>query len=169
MHPTQEPIADTTFTLPRGGEDLSFTPAGTLWSGSESGSDYFQKRPNPWPSVFPFIYEISSETLFGDIELGTGVDERQSPATRPRTIELNGFPNPFNNNLEVVFNLPAATRVTLQVFDLYGREVVTLLQGPVTAGSHHVKWQAHGMATGLYFLSLDSSLGRTFKSVALIK
>jgi hypothetical protein len=56
-----------------------------------------------------------------------------------------------------MYHLPAAGRVTLKVFDLLGREIATLVDGPVQAGSHSVTWNPGSCGSGVYFARLSAS------------
>jgi hypothetical protein len=67
------------------------------------------------------------------------------------------YPNPFNPSTVIGYHLPAGARVTLKVFDLLGREIATLVDGPVPAGSHSVTWNAASCASGMYFARLSAS------------
>jgi N-acetylmuramoyl-L-alanine amidase len=67
------------------------------------------------------------------------------------------FPNPFNPSTVIGYHLPADARVTLKVFDLLGREIATLVDGTVQAGSHAVTWNAGSLGSGVYFARLSAS------------
>jgi len=78
----------------------------------------------------------------------------------PTVLALNGnYPNPFNPLTKISFDLPRATEVRLEVFDIRGRKVSTLVQEPLTAGRHAVVWNGtdqtgRQMASGTYFYRL---------------
>ncbi len=80
-------------------------------------------------------------------------------------------PNPFNPRTTIHFDLPRAGAVVLQVFDMRGRMVVTLVDGDLPAGRHSVVWQGDDSsgrraATGVYALRLqDGQEIRTVKAV----
>ena len=46
--------------------------------------------------------------------------------------------------------------MSLRVFDLRGRLVETLVDGPLPAGPHEVAWDAHGVPAGVYFVQLSN-------------
>ena len=66
------------------------------------------------------------------------------------------YPNPFNPETTIEYHLPGQTRVTIKVFDLLGREVSTLVDGVKGPGYESVKFDAHGLASGLYFYRLQA-------------
>jgi hypothetical protein len=66
------------------------------------------------------------------------------------------------------FDLPAASRISLQVFNVLGQRVVTLADGVLPAGSHQVHFNAAAYASGVYFYRIESSpvVGRGTAEVA---
>jgi hypothetical protein len=89
------------------------------------------------------------------------------------SLEQN-YPNPFNPNTVISFSLAAESRVTLKVFDLLGQEVVTLVNGDYTQGSHKIEFNGSKLNSGVYFYKLEanSKNGQVFtdnKKMILIK
>lgn len=66
------------------------------------------------------------------------------------------WPNPFNPSVALRFALPEAGRVRLDIFDLQGRRLETLLDGHHDSGRHEVRWDAEGRASGVYFARLQA-------------
>ena len=66
------------------------------------------------------------------------------------------FPNPFNPATTINFDLPAAGEVRIAVYDLLGREIAVLVQEKKPAGSHSVRFDGAGFASGVYFYRLDA-------------
>lgn len=64
------------------------------------------------------------------------------------------YPNPFNPSTEIEFSLNRSGNVSLDVFNLRGERVARLLDGPRTAGTHQVTWNAESFASGIYFARL---------------
>ena len=82
---------------------------------------------------------------------------------------LQNYPNPFNPSTAIRFQVPARGHVTLRVFDVVGHEVATLLDEDVPSGSHVVRFDASGLASGVYFYRLQSGASVATKSMHLIK
>ena len=73
-------------------------------------------------------------------------------------LELRSIsPNPFNPATEVKFSLAEAGPVRVEVFDVRGRLVSTLVDRDLAAGDHRVTWQAEGNPSGLYLVRLTSA------------
>ncbi len=66
------------------------------------------------------------------------------------------YPNPFNPTTTIQFTLPEASMVTLKLFDILGREVVTLVDKEMTTGSHKVLFDAKNFASGVYFYRIQA-------------
>jgi agmatine/peptidylarginine deiminase len=65
-------------------------------------------------------------------------------------------PNPFNPKTTLEFRVGRQESVRLDVFDVLGRRVATLVDGPVAPGSHSVNFDASGVSSGVYFYRLTA-------------
>ena len=78
-------------------------------------------------------------------------------------------PNPFRTHTELRFSLPSAEDVTLEVYDLAGRRVTTLLQKQrLEAGPHQVEFHGQGLACGVYLCRLQAGRAVDTRRMALI-
>lgn len=66
------------------------------------------------------------------------------------------FPNPFQGETTLTFDLAEALDVRLEVFDALGRRVALVTEGPHPAGTHSVTFRAEGLAPGLYVARLTA-------------
>jgi len=72
--------------------------------------------------------------------------------TAPKVFRLEqNFPNPFNPMTTIYYELPADSRVSIVVYDLLGREVKRLVDEVKQAGYHDQRFDAWGIASGVYF------------------
>jgi photosystem II stability/assembly factor-like uncharacterized protein len=85
---------------------------------------------------------------------------------------LQNYPNPFNPSTTVKFALPVPSKVAVEVFNLIGQRVNTLLNDVLPAGYHSVEWKGVGgagqqLASGVYFIrfSATGTDGRAFNDV----
>ena len=91
-------------------------------------------------------------------------------ADLPRSIELHqNYPNPFNPVTVIGYQLPESGNVTLEVFDVTGRRVATLVDGPQQSGVHQVSFDATNVASGIYFYSLQAGDQILTQKMTLIK
>ena len=66
------------------------------------------------------------------------------------------YPNPFNPSTVIKYQLPAAGQVQLVVYDMLGREVKVLLNEMKAPGSYEVRFDAAGLASGVYLCRLTA-------------
>ena len=81
----------------------------------------------------------------------------------------NNYPNPFNPSTNFQFTVPAASQVSVKVYDITGRLVQTVKEGFMPAGTHTLTFNASNLATGMYFYELRSGNFREVKKMTLIK
>jgi hypothetical protein len=83
----------------------------------------------------------------------TSIDERDiADAHLPSSFLLEqNYPNPFNPTTVIKYQLPANNFVTLKVYDIFGRELQTLVHERKNAGTHTVTFNAAGLPSGVYF------------------
>ncbi|NBC66637.1 MAG: T9SS type A sorting domain-containing protein [Bacteroidetes bacterium] len=104
-----------------------------------------------------FILSISYGSSDHKEELPTSVDLKQN------------YPNPFNPTTVISYQLPVKSEVQLKVFDLTGRQVATLVDGQVQAGTHNVRFDGSSLSSGVYIYRLQTGDQRLTKKFTLIK
>ncbi len=88
----------------------------------------------------------------------------------PKTFTLHqNYPNPFNPSTIIRFDLPEQSKVSVKVYDITGRLVVTLVNDVRIAGIHQVNFDASGLASGVYLYELKTNNFRSIKKFTLIK
>jgi hypothetical protein len=86
----------------------------------------------------------------------------------------NAYPNPFNPETKVNFNVPQVSKVKLVVYNLLGQRVRTLVDEEIQAGSYSASWNGtddygRQMSSGIYFFSLESQSFKATKKMILMK
>ncbi len=66
------------------------------------------------------------------------------------------YPNPFNPSTVIAYSVPVKSDVTLEVYNLIGQKIMTLVQGQVEAGKHSSQLNASSMSSGMYFFKLTA-------------
>ncbi len=88
---------------------------------------------------------------------GTASRIYDSEPLRPSALILDqNFPNPFNPTTTIKYDLPTDSPVRLKVYDILGREVLSLVDGVETAGRHEVTLNASDLSSGVYFYRLKA-------------
>ena len=127
-----------------------------------------------YPGVGPDKAQLT-RAQFNDGRIVGWVEALAAPVAIPATFALHAnYPNPFNPETTIAFDLPQAGRVELQVFDLLGQTVRTLLAQELSAGGHQVVWNgldASGarVSSGVYFYRLQAGSQVQMRRMLLLK
>ena len=81
----------------------------------------------------------------------------------------NAYPNPFNPTTLLSYNLTEAGVVRLAVYDIQGRLTAELIDGMQTAGIHQINFNAHNLASGIYFAQLTTGEKTQIQKLLLVK
>lgn len=88
----------------------------------------------------------------------------------PKNFKLYpGYPNPFNPETEIRFDLPRESRVTIKVYNALGQEIVTLIDEQKPAGQHSVIWNAQNAASGAYWYRMRAGDFTDVQKIVLLK
>lgn len=86
-----------------------------------------------------------------------------------RMVLHQNYPNPFNPATNIRFELPESSDVRLNVYDITGRLVATLVDGHQNAGTHEVRFDASHLSSGVYIYRLQSNAGTLSRTLTLVK
>tara|TARA_R110000868_G_scaffold383578_4_gene650611 strand:- start:18990 stop:22667 length:3678 start_codon:yes stop_codon:yes gene_type:complete len=129
-----------------------------------------KKSGKPTPEVK--MKSAANEPIFTLIikPKGTGTDiETDKQIPDHFTLDQN-YPNPFNPSTMIRYGIPESGKVTLEIFDVMGRKVATLINGLVQqAGYHQVEFNASGLASGMYIYQLNTGNTVITRKLTLIK
>jgi hypothetical protein len=115
------------------------------------------------PSGTTNLYTGARKHNYGPIAASIGVfptalgDEREGIEVFELGVSVTA--NPVAGTAALNFSTPVGGLATIQVFDLSGRAVDTLVNEVVTAGSHSVSWTPQNISSGVYFVRLATSAG----------
>jgi hypothetical protein len=133
-------------------------------SPTMAGIDSFTVRCTD--SSSPQLTDDQSYVLV--IESRTGVAEDQESA--PSAFALVGnYPNPFNAATTIRYDLRGESEVSIDIFDILGRKIQTLVEGRQSAGRHQVTWNAGASPSGIYFYKIRAGGFEDSKKVLLLK
>ena len=82
---------------------------------------------------------------------------------------LSNYPNPFNPCTTIRYRIPAASHVTIDVFDFNGRHVATLVSEKKQAGSHTTQFSGANLASGVYFYRITTEKFKAVKKMIFEK
>lgn len=133
-------------------------------------------RGNPTFIPSPGQLDIDEEPrVFGE-QVDIGADEYVPPTgidldeIEPKRFALHqNFPNPFNPNTTIAFTIPKAVHVTLDVYDILGRKIFSLLDATRDMGSYLLKFDSSLLSSGVYFYRLIAGDYAETKRMMILK
>jgi len=108
------------------------------------------------------------------IPLGT-VGKIEEEIQLPKTYSLSqNYPNPFNPITEIRFSLPQPENVSLEIYNIKGQKVITLLEKEMQAGTHTINWDGKNyngeeVASGVYFYRIKAGEFSETKKMLLLR
>ena len=79
------------------------------------------------------------------------------------------YPNPFNSQTEIDFTILNREMVVIEVYDILGRRVKTLMSKVLEPGKHRISFDASGLTSGVYYYSMITKSQRTTKKMLLLR
>jgi hypothetical protein len=111
--------------------------------------------------------EISMQASSVDGQV-VNIAEKEAPLPDAYELLANS-PNPFNPSTQITFSLPAASDISLDIYNVLGGHVVTLSRGWMEAGKHTVTWNAGHAGSGTYFYRLAAGGYTQTRKMLLLK
>ncbi len=155
------------------------------WLTFSSDQNQFAAIASGEEAVAAFTFDVDRNAPVGEatevvfhIESAAGVLSTKTiylEVEAPRTFSLSpNYPNPFNPTTTLAFELPQASRVSLNIYDVLGREIVALAEGDFEPGRHEVVFDARSVASGLYIARIvaeteDGSVTSRIRRMTLLK
>jgi hypothetical protein len=124
------------------------------------------------------VYDSSGNNLNGtiygaiwsnDVPGVTAVPQNESLNSPNKFVLSPNFPNPFNPNTVISYQLPVGSDVTLKVYDNLGNEIATLVDEYKPAGTYEVEFNASSLPSGIYFYKIRAGYFVETKKMVLLK
>lgn len=121
----------------------------------------------------PVVWESNrtgKSHLYGKTTGSFGIDGVQETHDMPVRFSLmQNYPNPFNPSTTIAFSVPSRSFVTLKIYDVLGKEVATLLNEELPAGTFSRVWNAGPMSSGVYFYRIQAGTFSNMKRLILLR
>ena len=152
------------------------TVAAGKMNGAPVGIEYIGSDYKTITLSFPLYYmnlgqakELLQNILIDKFNEVTSV-ENGKVENYPDSYALEqNYPNPFNPSTVISYRVPVNSQVTLNVYDILGNEVATLVNGEKPEGSYDVEFNATALPSGVYFYKLQSGSFKLIKKMILLK
>jgi len=119
------------------------------------------------------LIDLSEDEYYGDYpDMGAyeyglvNTDELKIENVKCKIIN---YPNPFNPETNIVFELASGSNVLIEIYNIKGQKVTTLINETFETGSHKVIWNAVGQSSGIYLLRFITAETSEMKKLILLK
>jgi hypothetical protein len=131
------------------------------------GTLVLHNRSHPLPDSIGYTFaRIEGQE---DVKF-TGLEEmNQLEVQIPDEIQLSAYPNPFNPETTINFSLSAGEVISLIVYDIKGREIVSIAEGFHAPGTYRVKFDGGDLPTGIYFMNFRTKNQSNTEKLLLLK
>jgi len=126
-----------------------------VWIGS------FMDTSQSFINKYPFPYNTA--------ELFTSINDRDNIFKPDEFTLKQNYPNPFNSMTTIQYQLPQSAYVTLNIYNLAGQLVETLVKERKGADYHSVQWDASNIPSGIYFYRIQSGEFQEVRKMILLK
>jgi hypothetical protein len=136
---------------------------------------YTYKRETAWidTSMYTvaFVQNDNNKEVINSAKgayIATGIGNFGNGIPAEYSLSQN-YPNPFNPVTTIKYSIPNSGFVSLKVFDILGKEVITLVNGNAPAGNYSVEFHSGNLASGLYFYKFNSGNFSDTKKLVITK
>ena len=144
----------------------NFAPKQTLslWNNSEPNGTYLIRISDNAGADLAFLRAWCITIEYG---LPLGVSNNTNIANSYKLSQ--NYPNPFNPTTSINYSISKSGLVTLKVYDILGKEVMTLVNEVKNAGNHEINFNASSLSSGVYFYRIESGNFIDTKKMFLLK
>jgi hypothetical protein len=142
-------------------------------NGCQAGKNVVYAIPGGWYSAcaLGITGDWIVYAVYRQVNCESGVPEEFVTSNMPAVL-LKPHPNPFSDETRIEYVLASSGHVGLSVYDIRGRKVATLADGPVSSGSHSVTWRGDAddgstLAAGVYFVRMTAGFSSCTRRVVL--
>lgn len=144
-----------------------FTQTGT-WYDYFAGTEYQVNSTEQSINLQPGEFKVFTTKQFDtpDVSVSNEITDLDTPSEFKL---YNNYPNPFNPTTQIEFDVAKTGMIQLEVFDILGRKVATLVNGQKTAGTYSVTFDAASLASGVYITRFTAGNKVQVQKMTLLK
>jgi len=162
----QGPVMDPLVLLPMApGTFFELDTTYVVEAGLDTGTYVFEARIGNYPDQIwdtdSFTFQIIADTTF--------VEDNPSGSIPTEFALLGNYPNPFNPTTTITYSVPMTSHVIIEIFDITGRQVATLINGWRDAGTHQVTFDGSNLPSGIYFYEMSAGNYHAVRKAILLK
>jgi hypothetical protein len=153
-------------------DDNSFNSNSSVYASQVNNMVWHQSQDLPSGSGCNDLIGGSSQSLRPNITfiMNTILGVKENENIIPKEYSLNqNYPNPFNPVTKISFSVPKKDFVTLKIYDILGREIITLVNEIKSPGNYIVDFNAEHLSSGVYYYRLSTDNYSDTKKMMLIK
>ena len=147
--------------------DVPFLSAGNWYNVTEPGNDLYTADGNYGEYSIP----SNSAVVYSKTQYELGVE---TPSFFPEKFQtLSAYPNPFNPSITIQLELQNITQTNMNaevnIYDINGRFIQTLLENSIESGVHRITWRPQNISSGIYIVSFQTEIGIKNQKILYLK
>ncbi|MDK9700918.1 MAG: T9SS type A sorting domain-containing protein, partial [bacterium] len=176
-----EPLATATviysLLILQNGDILAGTSRAGIFRSIDQGNSWTAQNTGLGSTRVYSLVQTNDGVIYAGTEQGIYRCDNFSRINEPlgsvqlptRATLAPAFPNPFNATTTIGYSLPTASYVQVDVVDLLGRTVTQLVREHQTAGSHSIRFTGKDIASGIYFVRLQTGSKTVTQKIVLLR
>lgn len=154
------------FIIEKSSDEAGFKEIGSVIALDEISNNYsfIDETPAENEIIYYRINQVNkdgSSVYSAQVKIGVGIIEQFS-------LEQN-FPNPFNPNTTIKFDLYEDSEIDVTIFDLEGQKIKNIFNGSLPKGQHQYEFKAENLTSGVYLYQVSSPIFSLTKKMVLAK
>ncbi len=168
-HPDTDVLIVGNFSVFPVDADVLF-PTSTTWYDYFDGTEYLVTNPDRSIPLEPGTFKLYTTRQFETPEANISVSNEDMDYEKPTAFNMYpNYPNPFNPSTNINYDVASAGPVTLEIFNMLGQKVATLVNETQSVGSYTVRFDASGLSSGVYLARFTAGNTVNTQKMLLVK
>lgn len=164
---TLSEINNDRFEIERSNNNIDYEKIGEVKGKGNSSSKIYYTFTDNSAKLGTYYYRLKQIDIDGSFEYSQVV---KLEFNKPLEFGMSqNFPNPFNPLTKIEFSLPNFSYVSIDLFNLIGQKVATIIEGDFDAGYHKAEFNASELSSGLYLYKITAGEFTQIKKMMIVK